>query len=72
MSTKALHGLLDGLENLPRELRPPEARIAAARGELEAIGRAAKALGDGPPRIFNDDATNAWLAVGESIAKETK
>lgn len=68
MSTKAIR---EALEFWARECPEAPAGIAAKAGlrEVEAIERAAKALSDGPPGVINDAASDAWLDLGESIAK---
>jgi hypothetical protein len=77
VSTKALRaalqqasswGCVDGVTDSPCA----HCAVVAARAELEAIERAAKALDDGPPGVINDKAIDAWLEIGESIAKDAK
>lgn len=73
MSTKALRWLVGGIECLPRELRPAEARLAEARQDREDIERMAthvERYGLSNNSVAPSD-LNAWNVIS-NIARDAK
>jgi hypothetical protein len=79
VSTSDIRALIERTKAKALEIRAsavwwPDAGIMADKAliQLDAIEQAAKALEDGPPGVINDKAIDAWLDLGESIAKDAK
>lgn len=72
MSTRAIRKALALLRDAEPAAGEGYSREAdAALVEVEAVEKAAKALTSGLPGVINDEAIDAWLDVGESIAEES-
>lgn len=72
MSTRKIREALEWMDGQAVANPSMSPMVRAALAEVEAIQMAAKALQFGPPGVINDRAIDAWLDMGEAIAKESK